>query len=108
MIKEYYSSPDERQQIMEEQLAKGMMFFSDHSDVDLRKCLVFATAEEMEVYNAKAARIALNNSDSKMGRVVEDLINLLVAKGIMASEELPAEAIERIADRVALRDKLSS
>ena len=52
------------------------------------------------------ARIELEVSDKEMARVTEDLIDLLLNKGIITSAELPADALEIITTRKSLRDKL--
>ncbi len=46
-------------------------------------------------------------SDMQMVRVLEDLIDLLISKHIIAFTELPIAAQEKILDRQNLREKLS-
>ncbi|MDY0391550.1 hypothetical protein [Desulfobulbus oligotrophicus] len=46
-------------------------------------------------------------SDASMVRVVEDLIDLLIAKKVILFTELPSEAQEKILNRKQLRAKMS-
>ena len=45
-------------------------------------------------------------SDYKVARITEDVITALVAKGTLTLADLPAAAVLKIADRVAIRNKL--
>jgi hypothetical protein len=54
----------------------------------------------------RAAMVELARSDAGMARVVEDLIDVLAAKGVIALGDLPTEVQQRLADRVAARTKL--
>ena len=42
----------------------------------------------------------------RMGRVGEDLIDLLISKGVITMSELPQEAQDRLAEKKYLRSKL--
>lgn len=46
---------------------------------------------------------ALTATDSGMSRVTEDLIEILVAKGVIAETDLPADAQAKLSDRRAKR-----
>lgn len=52
------------------------------------------------------AKHELETSDQKMGRVIEDILSVLIAKGIMATGDLPAEARAVLDARAANRGKL--
>ena len=54
-----------------------------------------------------ALATALRESDLTMGRVTEDLIDILVSKGVFLFLELPAEVREKYATRDVLRGRLS-
>jgi len=45
-------------------------------------------------------------SDAKMSRVIEDVVDLLVARGVFARADLPQSAQDKLATRSALRVKL--
>lgn len=45
-------------------------------------------------------------SDQGMARVVEDLVDLLIRKGVVTAEELPAAAQAKLAERRTLRSWL--
>ena len=47
-------------------------------------------------------------SDSDMGRVLEDLIQCLIDKGLLNLTDLPPEALNKISYRRQLRGKLST
>jgi len=55
---------------------------------------------------AERVRMKLEDADGKMARVVEDLVDALVAKGVITLSDLPQEAQDKIAERNALREKL--
>lgn len=48
----------------------------------------------------------LESTDKDMARVAEDIIDLLIFKGILTKQELPATAREKIEQRKILRSKL--
>lgn len=52
-------------------------------------------------------KIELSISDSGMIRVVEDLIKVLVAKGIITESDFDIQVITKLRDREALREKLN-
>lgn len=54
---------------------------------------------------ADEARETLRASDSDFIRVLEDLIDLLLAKGVIAAGELPEAVRDKLARRAALRDR---
>ena len=55
---------------------------------------------------AKQAAVDLAATDQEMARVGEDLVNVLITKGIIALSDLPQSAQDKIAQRAALRNKL--
>jgi len=61
------------------------------------------TPEEIE---SDISKIELEISDKRMARVSEDIIDLLLNKGLITDTELPAETLELIMLRKALRNKL--
>jgi len=48
----------------------------------------------------------LEETDTKMIRVIEDLFDALKAKGVLADGDLPKEAVDRIEKRKAARENL--
>tara|TARA_R110001592_G_scaffold9288_1_gene49516 strand:- start:7947 stop:8174 length:228 start_codon:yes stop_codon:yes gene_type:complete len=57
--------------------------------------------------DAKAQIInALAQSDAELARVTEDLITVLVKKGVILFTDLPEPVQAKLLDREALRDKL--
>ncbi|MCX4190218.1 hypothetical protein [Methylophaga sp. OBS3] len=58
--------------------------------------------------NADTARTLLMSSDLAMIRVLEDLINTLIDKGVILFTDLPPMAREKLATREKIRDHLSS
>lgn len=55
---------------------------------------------------AEDARKTLAETDQKMVRVIEDLIDVLVVKGVITSKDLPKAAQDRIAARRTARKSL--
>lgn len=55
-----------------------------------------------------AARTILSSSDLALIRVLEDLINTLIDKGVILFTDLPPAAREKLANREKIRDHLSS
>jgi hypothetical protein len=53
-------------------------------------------------------RVALEDSDRSLARVTEDLIELLVRKGVIMVTELPAEVQAKLRSRLSLRSRLTS
>lgn len=58
-----------------------------------------------EVENRRARRL-LRRTDLSMGRVAEELIDVLVARGVMATGDLLQETRTLLAERQAARSKL--
>jgi len=61
------------------------------------------TPEQIEDYRA---RLELQSSDTAMVRVLEDLVDVLVAKDVIRLTDLPADARQRLLRRKAARGKL--
>lgn len=59
-----------------------------------------------EQITAKLAKLDLSRSDTQLARVVEDLITLLVTKGMIHLVELPEAAQTKLATRAEARAKL--
>ncbi|MHA7841084.1 MAG: hypothetical protein ACX932_04370 [Gammaproteobacteria bacterium] len=69
---------------------------------------VSATSQEVQSFlSSSAAKTSmqeeLNRSDHKMGRVLEDLIEVLMRKGIVDITDLPVPAQETILHRINIR-----
>lgn len=60
----------------------------------------------MEQQEKEAIFQALRNSDADLARVTEDLISLLVHKGLILFTELPEAVQVKLVDREKLREKL--
>lgn len=58
--------------------------------------------------DVNAARTLLSSSDLALIRVLEDLINTLIDKGVILFTDLPPAAREKLANREKFRDHLSS
>lgn len=108
MIERAYTDQEQRVQTLTDAEAEGLVLYSDHTDLSGNKSLRFFTAEEAVEYNRENTLLELHDSDIKMGRVVEDLVDLLFVKGLITPEDLPSEAMDRMARRKTLRDSLGS
>ena len=66
---------------------------------------VDAESAELEVFfeNARPSADSLRESDSDLVRVLEDLIEMLTAKGVIMFTELPESAQQKILFRKRLR-----
>ena len=58
--------------------------------------------------DVNAARTLLSSSDLALIRVLADLINTLIDKGVILFTDLPPAAREKLANREKFRDHLSS
>lgn len=58
--------------------------------------------------NSKEMLEALANLDTNMARVVEDLLDILIEKGVFNYTELPEAAQNKLFERRKLRDKVSA
>ena len=56
-----------------------------------------------EASNQYESQVKLSLSDSGMGRVLEDLVTILIEKGVMAMDEFPEAVQTKIANRQAWR-----
>ena len=108
MIERAYETPEQRDQLLVDAAAEGLILSSNHTDLSGNKSLRFMTAEEAAENDRENVLMELYDSDLKMVRVVEDLVDLLIAKGLITPEDLPSEAMDRIASRKTLRDSLES
>lgn len=52
------------------------------------------------------AKAALSSSDKDMARVAEDIINLLVSKGVISEADIPKSVKDKLENRTQLRNKL--
>ena len=74
-----------------------------------------APPQEIDPKDPKSAREAIHQAvqselqatDLEMARVLEDLINTLVDKGVIMMTDLPKAAQDKIASRGTMRSKLS-
>ncbi|MGH6717832.1 MAG: tryptophan synthase subunit beta [Alphaproteobacteria bacterium] len=55
---------------------------------------------------ARNARARLSESDSDLVRVIEDVVEILLGKGLITITDLPERAREKLAARRALRSRL--
>lgn len=74
--------------------------YLDVDDTELRRYL--------EAGESGEAREALTASDREMARVVEDLIDVLIAKNVLNFTDFPAEAQKKMLLRRSLRRSLSA
>jgi hypothetical protein len=74
----------------------------DTGEVVRRQAVVAMTAEEKVLW----AKDRLAHTDSGMPRIIEDLIDLLVAKGTITLADLPLAVRDKLAARKELRAKL--
>ncbi len=63
-------------------------------------------AELKAKIEAMEARRSLADSDRNMARIGEDLIEILISKGVITAEDLPGNVKEKIDKRKELREKL--
>ena len=54
------------------------------------------------------AKAELASTDREMARIAEDLINTLIAKGIITAQDLPRPAMSKLFDRADLRKVLQA
>ena len=52
------------------------------------------------------AKADLASTDKEMARIAEDLINVLLNKGLISTSELPGRAVSKLNDRANLRKLL--
>jgi len=71
------------------------------SEVEIADMAVFITSDK------EIALQKLNQSDKDMARVAEDIIGVLIAKGILSESDFPDTVKEKLAQRKALRDALT-
>ena len=62
--------------------------------------------DQVVVDEKSSALSYLINSDSDMARIIEDLINVLLNKGLISTSELPSRAVSKLNDRANLRKLL--
>lgn len=74
--------------------------YLDVDDTELRRYLEEGESEE--------TRETLTASDREMARVVEDLIDVLIAKNVLNFTDFPAEAQKKMLLRRSLRRSLST
>ena len=67
---------------------------------------VLSDAAKAEI-EAEETRDALAATDAGMARVAEDIIGLLIDKGVFTAEELPESVREKIQAREALRSQIN-
>jgi hypothetical protein len=101
-----YNSEIEKQTLIDQEINNGLVLFEEqnHSDGEF---LVFATTEEVADNEKKCANRELNER-SMTGKnigIMEDVIDLLVAKGVFAEDELPQETRRNLARTKELRSK---
>lgn len=51
---------------------------------------------------------ALESTDARMPRALEDVIDLMIAKGVIATSDLPVRVIDVVATKKFLRSRLGS
>jgi hypothetical protein len=93
------ATPVDGQEKLKTQVAADL----DAGEVVRSQSVVALTAEEKVAW----AKEQLERSDLKsMPRIVEDLIDLLIAKGVIAKDDLPVAAQDKINERIGLRSGL--
>lgn len=73
--------------------------FTESIASDSAELLVFLHSEKT------AEQIALEQTDQAMGRVLEDVVNLLVEQGVIRFTDLPVAAQQKLLTRRELRSK---
>lgn len=85
---------------------------ADDNDVllmpDDPEVLLFLSRSEGDAFGRTRQNLELLADDLKMIRVVEDLIDLLTAKGVILFSELPSAVQEKILRKKIKREQLSS
>ncbi len=64
--------------------------------------------EEQAAHTAEQLRLQLAASDTGMARLVEDLVDVLIAKGIIKFTDLPPAAGSKYLERQVARERLHS
>jgi len=77
-----------------------------HESVSINSEELVAFLRESE--STADARAALNDSDLALVRVLEDLINTLIDKGVILFTDLPIAAREKLSNREKIRGHLNS
>ena len=102
-----YENSAERESIITEQTIAGLALVEDQTLTE-GSFLIFATTEELATRESDGAKRQLKDRD-KSGedmRVLEDLIDLLIAKGTFTENDLPQAAQDKLSERRDLRAKL--
>lgn len=76
---------------------------SEYLSIESEELISFLTQTD----DADAARVALSMSDMALVRVLEDLINTLIDKGVILFTDLHPAAREKLANREKIRDQLN-
>ena len=71
---------------------------------DAAELLAFRVSQDAD--SIEALRRQLAHSDSGMARLVEDLIDVLIAKGVIKFTDLPAAAGAKYMERLSTRERL--
>ncbi|MCX4193343.1 hypothetical protein [Methylophaga sp. OBS1] len=76
---------------------------NEYLSIESEELISFLTQTD----DADAARVALSMSDMALVRVLEDLINTLIDRGVILFTDLPPAAREKLANREKIRDQLN-
>ena len=92
----------------------GASIPADPNNLDYAEFLIWQAAgntplpyEPPPVDLKAAAQAELTATDGDMARIAEDLIGALIAKGVIAEDDLPQPARDKLARRSELRSKLA-
>jgi hypothetical protein len=106
-----YTTETEREQVLNEKTALGLVLKEDLSALEKveekKKYLVFMTEAEAQDVNVAEAIRQLKETDTGMARVTEDIVALLISRDVIALTDLPAEAQDKLKAREDLRAILS-
>lgn len=106
-----FESPAEKEKIIAEQTTDGLVLIGEENIVN-GDFLIFSTTEEVAIKEAelmkKNAKKELSDRDRSGEdiRLIEDIVDILIAKGLMTESDLPQSAKDKLSKRRELRTKL--
>lgn len=110
-----YITGEERENIIAEKAALGLKVIEEHNISEIIdgesipvNYLVFATEEEISIRDKEAAGIQIKERDKsgKDMRIIEDLIDILLLKGLISEADIPPGAMDKLNERKRLRETL--
>ena len=111
-----YVTEEERENIIAEKAALGLTVIEEQNISEIIDAesipvnyLIFATEEEISIRDKESAGIQIKERD-KSGmdmRIIEDLIDILLVKGVISEADIPSGAMDKLNERKRLRGIIS-